>query len=87
MNDHTRAELCVQTVKIAIISHSDMCGTILHSDRGSQYTSEKYRTVIGKIGIRQSMNDAGGRCNNNARCESMWARLKEELFYSSVMLQ
>ncbi len=28
------------------------------------------------------MNSAGGRCHDNARCESMWARMKEELFYS-----
>ena len=28
------------------------------------------------------MNSAGGRCHDNARCESMWARIKEELFYS-----
>ena len=27
------------------------------------------------------MNSDGGRCHDNARCESMWARLKEELFY------
>lgn len=32
--------------------------------------------------ITQSMNSAGGRCHDNARCESMWARMKEELFYS-----
>lgn len=23
----------------------------------------------------------GGRCHDNARCESMWARMKEELLY------
>jgi len=28
------------------------------------------------------MNSAGGRCHDNARCESMWARMKEKLFYS-----
>ena len=28
-----------------------------------------------------SMNSAGGRCHDNARCESMWARFKEELLY------
>ena len=28
------------------------------------------------------MNSDGGRCHDNARCESMWARLKDELFYS-----
>lgn len=32
--------------------------------------------------ITQSMNSAGRRCHDNARCESMWARMKEELFYS-----
>ena len=25
------------------------------------------------------MNSAGGRCHDNARCESMWARMKEDL--------
>ena len=33
-------------------------------------------------GLKQSMNSAGGRCHDNARCESMWARMKWELFYS-----
>ena len=27
------------------------------------------------------MNRAGGRCHDNARCESMWARMKTELQY------
>ena len=56
-------------------------GAILHSDRGTQYTSELYRKAINKYGILQSMNSAGGRCHDNARCESMWARFKEELLY------
>ena len=56
-------------------------GAILHSDRGTQYTRELYRKAIYKYGIRQSMNSAGGRCHDNARCESMWARFKEELLY------
>ena len=28
------------------------------------------------------MNSIGGRCHDNAQCESMWARLKEELLYN-----
>ena len=35
-----------------------------------------------RSGIVQSMNSAGGRCHDNARCESVWARMKEELFYN-----
>ena len=33
---------------------------------------------LNQYGIRQSMNSAGGRCHDNARCESMWARMKSE---------
>ena len=28
------------------------------------------------------MNSAGGRCHDNARCGSMWARMKSELLYN-----
>lgn len=27
------------------------------------------------------MNRAGGRCHDNAHCESMWGRMKTELLY------
>ena len=71
MADNMRAELCVQTLENACKSYREMCGAVIHSDRGSQYTSEKYRLAITEFGIVQSMNSAGGRCHDNARCESM----------------
>ena len=82
MDTNMKAELCVETVKNAVKSYPELKGAILHSDRGSQYTSAEYREKLQKYGIIQSMNSAGGRCHDNARCESMWARMKEELFYS-----
>jgi len=69
-------------VENAVRAYPSLKGAVLHSDRGSQYTSGKYRKIIGKYGFVQSMNSAGGRCHDNARCESFWARMKEELFYS-----
>jgi transposase InsO family protein len=54
---------------------------LLHSDRGSQYTSYAYRKALQEYGIQQSMNSAGGRCHDNAKCESIWARFKEEKIY------
>ena len=81
MADNMRADLCAETLTNAYMAYPDLRGCIIHSDRGSQYTSEIYRNAISKYGIIQSMNSAGGRCHDNARCESMWARLKEELFY------
>ena len=70
MADHMRAELCCETLKNASLRYPEIRGAIVQSDRGSQYTSV------------QSMNSAGGRCHDNARCESIWARMKEELFYN-----
>lgn len=81
MADNMRAELCVTTLKNAVMKYPDLEGAIIHSDRGSQYTSAEYRAAISKYNIVQSMNSAGGRCHDNARCESMWGRMKEELLY------
>lgn len=76
-----RATLCEHTLDNAMLAYPDLRGAIIHSDRGTQYTSERYRSAIVRHGIKQSMNSDGGRCHDNARCESMWARLKSELIY------
>lgn len=81
MATNMKASLCVQTVKNACLSYPSLRGAILHSDRGSQYTSEIYREALARHSIVQSMNSAGGRCHDNAKCESMWARMKSELLY------
>lgn len=85
MDDNMRAELCTATVKNAAAPYPDFDGAVLHSDRGSQYTSELYRCSLNEFNIRQSMNSAGGRCHDNSRCESIRGqitRMKNELFYS-----
>ena len=81
MSTNMKADLCVHTLAHAVTSYPSLRGAIIHSDRGAQYTSEQYRQKLYQYGIRQSMNSAGGRCHDNARCESMWARMKTELFY------
>ena len=82
IEDNMRASLCCHALENANKSYPDIKGCIIHSDRGSQYTSEEYRAAVKKYGIIQSLNSAGGRCHDNARCESMWARMKEEFFYN-----
>ena len=81
MDKNMKSTLCEQTLNNAYKAYPKICGAILHSDRGKQYTSELYRKSISKYGIKQSMNSAGGRCHDNARCESIWARFKKELLY------
>lgn len=34
-------------------------GLVFHSDRGSQYTSKRYRALLDRYGIRASMGDVG----------------------------
>lgn len=81
MDDNMRADLCVATLRNAYKAFPAIKGAIIHSDRGSQYTSAAYRAELDHCGIVQSMNSDGGRCHDNARCEAMWARMKEELLY------
>ena len=51
---------------------------IIHSDRGSQYSSGSFRKLLSKNDLRQSMSGKGN-CYDNAQAESFWARLKTEL--------
>ena len=67
MDTNRKAPLCVQTLENAAKAYPGIRGAILHSDRGSQYTSQLYRDAIDRYAIRQSMNSAGGRCHDNAR--------------------
>ena len=82
LDANMKATLAKKTLDNAYMAYPDLRGAVIHSDRGSQYTSDLYRKTIKKYGIVQSMNSSGGRCHDNARCESMWARMKDELFYS-----
>ena len=81
MSDNMKTELCTSTIENMVKSNPSVYGVILHSDRGSQYTSASYRAELSRHGIIQSMNSDGSRCHDNARCEAMWARMKEELLY------
>jgi transposase InsO family protein len=53
-------------------------GCVIHSDRGSEYTSGQLRIRITELGYRQSMGRTGS-CFDKAAAESFWAILKEEI--------
>jgi len=83
MADNMRAELVCSSLENAVRMNPAMRGMLLHSDRGSQYTSALFRETLDKFDVKQSMNSAGGRCHDNAKCESMWGRFKEEKLYKT----
>ena len=53
---------------------------ILHSDRGSQYASQRLRNILKENNILQSMSSKGN-CYDNAPTESFFSTLKRELVY------
>jgi len=78
IDDNMEKQLVINTIYQASIQY-DLNGAILHSDRGCQYTSYDFRDILSHFDIIQSMNSATGRCHDNAKCESMWARGKSEI--------
>ena len=79
MDDNMRKELCIEAFNQAC-QRQYAYGMIFHSDRGSQYTSKKFREALESRGAIQSMSGTG-RCYDNARMESFFATLKKEKLY------
>lgn len=80
MRNNMKKELVIDTVNAALQRYPQLKGAILHSDRGSQYTSEGFRSTLETNGIRQSLSGVD-HCYDNARMESFFATLKKELLY------
>ena len=79
MDDNMKKELCIKAFESACRSQS-AASMILHSDRGSQFTSAAFRTALARYDAIQSMSGTG-RCYDNARMESFFATLKKEKLY------
>lgn len=54
-----------------------VAGTIMHSDRGTQYCSAAFQNRLMQLDMRCSMSDVG-QCWDNAPGESIWSSLKRE---------
>ena len=74
------ADLAIRTLEKAIKSQPgiNLSKLLLHSDRGSQYTSKEFTEYCESVGITQSMSNAG--CPyDNAPMERYYNTLKNEL--------
>lgn len=77
MSSSMEKELVGQAVLMALWQKQSTRGVILHSDRGSQYTSHEYQLFLATHGIVSSMS-AVGSCYDNAAAESFFGVLKRE---------
>ena len=72
--------LVVEALEGALSLRRPDAGLLCHSDRGSQYASADYQTLLQNAGIVCSMSRKGN-CWDNAPVESFFASLKRELVH------
>ena len=77
MDQTMTSRLVVDALDMAIRRRVPGDGLMTHSDRGSQYASEHYQSLLGHHGIECSMSRVA-QCWDNAAVESFFGRLKGE---------
>ena len=80
MSDRLHAELVCQALQMAYWRRKPAPGLIMHSDRGSQYASDRYRRLIKDFRMLQSMSRKAN-CWDNSPMESFFKTLKVERVY------
>jgi putative transposase len=81
--DSMTEDLAISAFAKAVANASVKANTIIHTDRGSQYVSTRFRELLRINGCRQSMSRRGN-CYDNATAESFFSRFKAELLEDGV---
>jgi putative transposase len=71
--------ICKAMIK-AVNLRQPPAGVVFHSDRGSQYTSKRFRRLLVGYGVRSSMGDVGA-CWDNAVVERFFGSLKHDWIF------
>jgi putative transposase len=82
MAEHMESRLVVDALEMAVQRRLPGEELLAHSDRGSQYASAHYQSLLAKHGIECSMSRHGD-CWDNAPMESFFASLKKELVHDA----
>ncbi len=77
MDARMNAQLVCDALQMALWQRKPTKGIIVHSDRGSQYASHRYRTLLETNECTGSMSRKGN-CWDNSVAESFFGSLKQE---------
>lgn len=83
MASHMRTELVTDALDMAARNHTLAQGCVMHTDRGSQYTSDAYLAKLAQLGLSPSLGRTGV-CWDNALAESFFGSLKNERVHHMV---
>jgi putative transposase len=79
--DHIGADMVCQAIDAAVTCRGrGVAGTVLHSDRGGEFTSALTVRACARNGLKRSMGDTG-ICWDNSPAESFWSTFKHEYYY------
>jgi putative transposase len=70
-------QLVELALRMAVAQRHPPAGLLHHSDRGSEFTSDRYLAVLAEFGIQVSMSRTAN-CYDNAAMESFFATLTKE---------
>lgn len=73
-------DLVITAFNNAVIRRGPSSGVVFHSDRGSQYCSKRFQSLVQGIGGIQSMSGTGS-CYDNAITESFFGTMKREFVH------
>ena len=80
MSENNDTQLTLNALDMALEFRNPPEGLIQHTDRGSNYTANDYRSALARRGIKVSMSRKGN-CWDNAVAESFFATIKKELIH------
>ncbi len=83
MSHRINGQLVIDALNMAIAHRGEPVDVLVHSDQGSQYTSQAYRELLTMNDMVCSMSRKG-ECHDNAVAESFFHTLKEELITDAV---
>jgi len=80
LQDTLDRSLVLNALRGALLQRKPEQGLVCHSDRGSQYASGDYQSLLAEAGALCSMSRKGN-CYDNAPVESFFASMKRELVH------
>jgi len=85
MSERIQSKLVEDSIISATKRRSYASNVIFHSDKGSQYCSDKVTQLLKTLKFQQSMSGRGN-CYDNAVTETFFSTLKKELVYQCKYL-